>query len=185
MTLALWRVLPLDRRAPETAPGGALFCPRELQGAGRHDDPDHHGCLYVTESPVSAVAEALAPFRGTGALQDVMLRRFGRPLVLAALGGDDLLELVDLDDPLVLVTEGLHPSQVATRHRETTQRMARALADAHPEAHGLRWWSTLEASWINVTLLDRAIPRVHVIDTTDLRADLPVVQEAAELLGLA
>lgn len=184
MTLALWRVLPLDPRAPETAPGGALFCPRAMQGAGRHDDPDHHGCLYVTEDPVSAVAESLAPFRGTGGLQDVMLRRAGRPLVLAALGGDELLELLDLDDPAVLLTEAIRPSQVVTRHREVTQRMARTLADEHPGVHGLRWWSTLEASWMNVTLFDRAIPRVHVRGTDELHAEHPTVLEAAELLGL-
>jgi hypothetical protein len=105
--------------------------------------------------------------------------------VLAALGGDDLLELLDLDDPAVLQAELLRPSQVATRDRTATQRIARTLFATHPEAHGLRWWSTLESSWINVTLFDRAIPRVFVDSTVPLTPDLPAVMDAAELLGLS
>jgi hypothetical protein len=38
------------------------------QGAGRHDNPELYGCLYASEESVSAVAEQLAPFRGTGSL---------------------------------------------------------------------------------------------------------------------
>ncbi|MDQ8046350.1 MAG: RES family NAD+ phosphorylase [Solirubrobacteraceae bacterium] len=184
MTLALWRVVPLDPRAPQTAPGGALYCPRDLQGSGRHDDPERYGCLYVAQDPAAAVAEVLAPFRGSGPLREPMLQRAGRPLVLAALGGDDQLDLLDLDDPAVLQAESLRPSQVATRHRPATQKLARDLFAAHPGVHGLRWWSTLEASWINVTLFDRAIPRVFVDSTTPLTPDLPAVMDAAELLGL-
>ena len=38
---------------------------------------------------------------------------------------------------------------------------AERLFDKHPDALGLRWWSTLESSWINVTLFDRAAGLVH------------------------
>ncbi len=186
--MILWRALPWRARSAPTEPGGALWFPRELQGAGRHDNPERYGCLYATEDPVAAVTECLAPFRGAGPLSTAMLTRAGLPLALAELRleADDMTTaLVDLDDPRVLVGERLRPSQVATRSRSVTQAQAVRLFDKHPRALGLRWWSTLEASLVNVTLYDRAAPRlssegVHPLTLTDAP-----VREAAELLGLA
>ena len=45
---------------------------------------------------------------------------------------------------------------VATARREVTQPQARALHERHPAAAGVRWWSTFESQWLNVTLFDRA-----------------------------
>jgi RES domain len=184
----LWRVLPWDPQARPEAPGGALWFPRPFQGTGRHDDPARYGCLYVCESPVSAIAEALAPFRGTGELNAELLVRMGRPLALAELelaAERSALTLVDLDDPATLTAEALRPSQVATGRRAATQAYAARLFDAHPEAAGLRWWSTLEASWINVTLFDRAAPRLTVREVRPLDAGDEDVRAAARFLGLA
>jgi hypothetical protein len=179
----LWRVLPWDPSARPGAPGGALWFPRPFQGTARHDNPARYGCLYATEAAVSAIAEALAPFRGTGDLQPEMLTRLGRPLALARLelrGG----ALLDLDDPAVLVGAELRPSLVATNRRAVTQADAARLFDAHPDAAGLRWWSTLEASWINATLFDRA---AHALRTRGVHALDPRqedVRAAAAFLGL-
>ena len=93
--MILWRVLPWDPAARPREPGGALWFPRPFQGAARHDDPARYGCLYVAEDAVSAVAEALAPFRGTGDLDPSMLTRMGRALALAELELDDGAELLD------------------------------------------------------------------------------------------
>jgi len=181
----LWRVLPWDPSARPAGPGGALWFPRPFQGTARHDAPARYGCLYVSEGAPSAIAEVLAPFRGTGDLRPELLARMGRPLALAELelGGD--AALVDLDDPAVLAAEGLRPSQVATTRRASTQADAARLFDAHPPAPGLRWWSTLEASWINVTLFDRAAPAVRVRSVRPLAPDDEDVREAARFLGLA
>ena len=182
--MILWRVLPWDPSARPANPGGALWFPRPFQGAARHDDPSRYGCLYVAEDPVSAVAEALAPFRGSGDLHPGMLTRMGRPLALGELALDDAAGLIDLDDPAVLVREQLRPSHVATTSRARTRRDAARLHDAHPEAAGLRWWSTLEASRINATLFDRAADRLRV---RGVRALDPVGEEvaaAARFLGL-
>ena len=79
------RALPLDRDAPAAGPGGALWFPRALQGAGRHDNPDRYGCLYVSQEPHPAIAEPRAPFRrhrGPGAVHARALRAppdAGRP----------------------------------------------------------------------------------------------------------
>jgi len=181
----LWRLLPLVHDAPPTGPGGALWFPRELQGAGRHDNPDRYGCLYASESPVSAVAEALAPFRGTGALVPTMLLRVGAPLVLAQIQLEDDSDLIDLDEPRVLVRTRLRPSQVATYARALTQAYAMRLYDEHPTAVGLRWWSTIEASLANVTLYDRAADSLRLTDVQELTLEHPATRDAADLLGLA
>ncbi len=206
--MILWRLLPWQRESPPGDPGGALWFPRELQGTGRHDNPDRYGCMYASELAISAVAEALAPFRGAGSLVPGMLVRAGAALALARidLGGGGLIAdagevadpgvdgtsavaegeglLVDLDDPRTLQKSRLYPSVVATRRRSVTQAYAARLFDAQPNAVGLRWWSTLEASLINVTLFDRAGPHMSVVDIEELTVEHAAVREAAELLGL-
>ncbi len=161
-----------------------LWFPRPLQGDGRHDNPDLYGCLYVSTEPAGAVAEALAPFRGSGPLLDAMLERGGRPLSLGELVLADDAEVVDLDDPAVLVRESLHPSEVATRRRALTQGHAERLFRDHPEAVGLRWWSTLESTLLHLTLFDRAAPRITLAGHHPLTPDHPAVVAAAGLLGL-
>jgi hypothetical protein len=180
----LWRVLPLDPRAKPREPGGPLWFPRPFQGTGRHDNPELYGCLYVTEEPAAAVAEALAPFRGSGDLTPAMLERRGHALALAPVDAPDDSLLVDLDEPRTLRAERLRPSVVATRRRTVTQEYAARLFARHEEAAGLRWWSTLESSWINVTLFDRA-RRLRAGRAEPLTAQHPAVAEASELLGLA
>jgi hypothetical protein len=49
----------------------------------------------------------------------------------------------------------------------------------------LRWWSTLEASWINWTLFDRASRDLGLDGVEALTTESQVVREAAGLLGLA
>jgi RES domain len=179
----LWRVLPWDPSARPGAPGGALWFPRPFQGTARHDNPARYGCLYATEEPVSALAEALAPFRGTGDLEPEMLTRMGRPLALAQLELRGAA-LLDLDDPTVLVDAGIRPSQVATNHRDVTQPDAARLHDSHPDVAGLRWWSALEASWLNATLFDRAARALRVRDVSVLGPSDEEVRTAAAFLGL-
>lgn len=110
--------------------------------------------------------------------------RRGLPLALAALELPDDATLIDWDDPAVLNREQLRPSRVATRDREVTQSLARVLFTSHRAALGLRWWSTFEASWINVTLFDRATSRMRVHDVRTLTLEDPEVAEAADTLGL-
>ena len=178
-------MLPLDRRAAADDPGGALWCRGCSRARVATTTPELYGCIYVSETPVSAVAEVLAPFRGTGELAPEMLARGGRQLALAELvldGGDDAL--LDLDDGAVLASESLRPSRVATRDRSATQAWARELYERHPQAAGLRWWSTLEASWINVTLFQRAAPALSVAELDALDPGDEVVTEAGAFLGL-
>jgi hypothetical protein len=113
-----------------------------------------------------------------------MLVRAGVPLALAQLEFHDDAPLMDLDDPSVLIEAGLRPSEVATRMRAVTQRHALRLFDGHPGLMGLRWWSTIEASLVNLTLFDRALPALEVVHVTPLTLTHAAVRQAADLLGL-
>ncbi len=114
-----------------------------------------------------------------------MLVRLGLPLALAAVEIADHLPVVDLDDPRVLDEEGLRPSQVATRLRSATQLQAAEIHAAHEDAVAIRWWSTLEASWLNWTLFDRAASALEPVETVRLEVSSQVVLEAGDFLGLA
>jgi RES domain-containing protein len=170
-----------DARAD--AADGPLWFPRPFQGEGRHDNPDVYGCLYLADRPLSCVAEQLAAFRGQR-LSAALLRRRGLPLALAAIELDDRATLIDLDDPEALARERLRPSRVATRDRSITQPQALTLFRRHRSAAGLRWWSSWEALWSNVTLFDRAAGTLRVIETRALTLDDPALVEAAEWFGL-
>jgi hypothetical protein len=179
----VWRVFPFAN-GPAQREGGPLWFPRLYQGGGRHDNPGQYGVLYLAEDEVAAIVEALAPFRGTGPLTEGLLRRAGRPLAMAQIVLTSPDALVDLDDPAVLVGEGLRPSEVATHHRRVTQRQALTLYHRHPEAAGLRWWSTFEATWAQITVFDRAAGLLRLVGTRLLALDQPSVRQAALFLGL-
>lgn len=173
----------MGRKRLGASAGGALWFPRRLQGEGRHDAPTLYGCLYVSSEPVSALVEQLAGLTGTS-IEPPDLFRHGHPLALAAVELDDGAEVLDLDDPAVLVEEELRPSQVATSDRATTQGQASELFQRHGEVVGLRWWSTFESLWPNITLFDRAETGLEVSDVQRLEVGDDVVREAADFLGL-
>jgi hypothetical protein len=112
-----------------------------------------------------------------------MLRRRGLPLGLAELHLDDVTTLVDLDDPATLRQLRLRSSRVATRQRKVTPRDARILYERRPAAIGIRWWSTFESLWINVTLFERALPRLRLASIRPLEAGDALVTDAARVLG--
>jgi len=179
----LFRCLAWDGAASPRARGGPLWFPRMLQGNGRHDNPEVYGCLYVSLEPVSAVAEQIQRLAGTY-LEAADLVRRGLPLALAAIELAEGADLLDLDDPGVLVGEGLRPSRIATNDRSVTQAGAADIYARHPEAAGLRWWSTIEALWPNVTLFDRAEELLAVEDVHPLELGDGIIVEAADYLGL-
>jgi hypothetical protein len=179
----LYRCFAWNERARPDRLDGALWFPRPYQGDGRHDNADLYGCLYLSEQPLSCVVEQLARFRGQKLLPSLLVRR-GLPLALAELELAEDAKLLDLDDPSVLRRERLRPSRVATRAREVTQPQARALYDRHPDAAGLRWWSTFESQWLNVTVFDRAAAALRLVSVRSLTVEDEEVASAADLLGL-
>ncbi|HVD66228.1 MAG TPA: RES family NAD+ phosphorylase [Gaiellaceae bacterium] len=181
--MILFRCLAWDKAASPRARGGPLWFPRMLQGDGRHDNPILYGCLYASAEPVSAVAEQLDRLAGTF-LEPTDLIRRGLLLALTAIAVDDEVAFLDLDDPAVLEREGLRPSRVATHDRSVTQAGAAELFTRHEDIAGIRWWSTFEALWANVTVFDRAEELLSVEDVHPLGLGDEVVVEAADYLGL-
>jgi hypothetical protein len=157
--------------------------PRDRQGGGRHDDPERYTALYLARERVSAVAEAIQVFRGQELSAEALVRPDGARRSIATIDDSAIPTLVDLDDPRELVARRLRPSSVASGIRRVTQRIA---GDAYDSgAVGLAWWSTLEASWTNVTLFDeRLASRPAVLEAEPLTLDHPAVVEAAERLGV-
>jgi hypothetical protein len=179
----LYRCFAWNQDARHDAADGPLWFPRTYQGEGRHDNPEAYGCLYLADRPVSCIVEQLAPFRGQRLVASI-LRRRGLPLAVADLELDDTSTLIDLDDPAVLSGEGLRPSRVATRDRSVTQPQALALFKRHRSVAGLRWWSSWEALWTNVTLFDRVMPKLRLADVRELTLNDPALLQAADLFGL-
>lgn len=181
--MTLYRCFAWNRDARDDAADGPLWFPRIFQGEGRHDNPDAYGCLYLADRPLSCIAEQLAPFRGQR-LVAAMLRRRGLPLAIAELELEDTAVLIDLDDPVVLDREQLRPSRVATKVRSITQPRALALHNRHPDVAGLQWWSSWEALWTNVTVFDRAAPRLRLRSARELTLAHPMLLEAADVFAL-
>jgi hypothetical protein len=179
----LYRCFAWNEPARDRETDGPLWFPQPFQGEGRHDNPSHYGCLYLSDHALSSLVEQLARFRGQRLLPS-LLRRRGLPLALAELELDERAELVDLDDPLVLKREKLRPSRVATPRRSTTQPQALQLYQRHSRAAGLKWWSVYEALWMNVTMFDRAAAQLRVRSIRVLTLDDPAVLEAADFFGL-
>jgi hypothetical protein len=179
----LYRCFAWNDAAAPASPDGPLWFPRPYQGEGRHDNPDLFGCLYLADRASSCVFEQLARFR-TQRLTSSLLQRRGLPLAVAELALDPDAELLDFDDPRVLSRERLRPSLVATRNRDITQPQARAVFEKHPTAAGLRWWSTYEAGWGQVTLFDRAAAHLRLRDVRVLTLADPPVIEAAQFFAM-
>ena len=181
--MILYRCFAWNAAAAPGEPDGPLWLPRVWQGEGRHDNPEVYGCLYLADRALSCLVEQLARFRSQR-LSPALLRRRGLPLAVAELELPDAALLVDFDDPPVLSRERLRPSQVASRHRDVTQPQARRVYMRHPAAAGIRWWSTYESMWMNVTLFDRAARRLRLASVRPLAVDDLVVTEAADWLAL-
>lgn len=181
--MLLYRCFAWNARAVERDADGALWIPRIYQGEGRHDNPDLYGCLYLSADALSPLVEQFGRFRGQR-LTASLLRRRGLPLAVAEIELDAAATLIDLDDPETLRRTRLRPSMVATRQRTVTQPQARALHERHPQSAGLKWWSTYEASWSNVTVFDRAAPQLTVRSVRALTLQDPLVVEAADFFGL-
>ena len=184
--LRAFRVFPFNPASKTDQPGGAFFVPRKQQGQGRHDIPHLDGVLYgAAGNPVSAIAEYIQVFRGQTITQseiDHPNKNLIRSIVEYELEVSD--RILDLDDPQVLLRLDLRPSQVMTHNRNTTRNISEQI---HREiAKGFFWPSTLEASWINITLFESRRENSLSLKTTPQRLtiEMPELHEAAKILGV-
>lgn len=179
----LHRLFPSTPGASLTEPGGPFHVPRLDQGRGRHDNPEAFGVLYFSRQQVSPIAEFFKDLLGQD-LDPLHLISEGFPRALASVNEQDIEGIIDLDDPGNLEARSLRPSTVATGIRRTTQAVAKRLWQEG--APGFEWWSTIEASWINVTLFaERTVDRLALEEEPQtLTVDHPAVVQAAKAVGL-
>jgi hypothetical protein len=183
----LYRVFRHRIDAADHDRGGALYVPRDRQGAGRHDDPARYGAFYAARSAEAAMAESIAAFRGRDLDEGDLELADGSRLALATYDDTEIGPLSDLDDPAVLLAEGWRPSGVASRDRRLTEAMAVRIFEAG--APGISWWSTLDSAWTNVTLfaertIEPGLLRV-VGESERLSVRHPALVAAADRLVIA
>jgi RES domain len=138
----------------------------------------------VSRVAESAVAESIQSFRGQ-TLHDGDFRLVGGEAYALATFDDSAVDrLVDLDDPMQLASRQLRPSMVATHDRTVTRQIALRIFEEG--VLGLCWWSTLEATWPNVTLFaERASPFLTFGGSPELLSVRhPVVRTAAQSIGV-
>ncbi|HEV8564270.1 MAG TPA: RES domain-containing protein [Actinomycetota bacterium] len=171
--MTLCRVFPWLPEAATAESGHPLSVPVP-QGAGRLDNPELYRVLYVSDSPVGAVAER---FGNLAVWSDAMFisPRDGGRMSLATY---ELAEgqVLDLDDAQTLLDRDIRPSQVVTRHRATTRQWALRIFEERRWA-GVRWWSYYDPDWGSLGLWEQE--HLSVLDVVPLdRQHLSVVQAA-------
>ncbi len=177
-----WRAL----RAED--PFHPLYVPIDRQGGGRFDNPHRYAALYAAMSPQGAVGETF----GNASVwigAEVTRAKEGRPRCLVSFEIPDAATLRDLDDPRVLVSLGLRPSDVARRNRDHTQEIAQSLwlERATTPMLGLRWRSYWRPEWEEVVMWSDGtnppwFPSGSVVAVEELGIDHPAVVLAADVL---
>jgi len=110
----LHRVFPYVATAARDEPGGAMYIPP--QGGGRLDNPGSYSSLYLSDSPAGAIAEAFGRFpEWSPAVLQGSPSLPGSARALARFHLPDNAPICNLDDPAVLRTLGLRPSDVVSR----------------------------------------------------------------------
>jgi hypothetical protein len=163
--------------------GGPFYIPRDYQGGGRHDLGDE-GILYCSLAPLSAVVEALKPFRNQSLGPADLAKRDGAKLALAQFRcpGENLADLRKLTK---LSELKISPANLASSDRQVTQAIAKKVYAAG--ADGLVWVSALDAQWSNASLFSsRVRNKLKLVnEVTELSLTQPLVLEAADYLNIS
>lgn len=179
-----WRAFPWDHRAEPGAPFSPSHVPAPT-GRGRFDLPvDRSGVLYLAESAEHAIAELLQPWRNSPLRSPHLYRGgCGLALVSVTLEEAEAGTPLDLCDPNELIRIDARPDEVASTHRERTQRIAqRSWVAGHP---GLRWWSVFGGDWHGVALFEARVENALTFaDPEFLTLESPPVRAAAMFLGM-
>ncbi len=163
--------------------GAPLYVPKDYQGDGRHDIKED-AIYYCSKEAISAIAEGIKDYRNLSINDDDFRRPNKSRLALAKLALDDKAKLIDFTDANQLVKFNMKPANIATHEREITQALSNSVYNMG--AGGFVWWSTLEATWSNVTLFaSRVKNKIKIADNIEpLNVKMKLVREAAKLLGI-
>jgi RES domain len=175
----LHRVFPYLATAADDQPGGAAYVPP--QGGGRLDNPGSYSILYLSDAPAGAIAEAFGRFpewsaailEGSPSLPDSTraVARFHLP---------DDTPVCNLDDPALLQTLGLRPSDIVSRDYTRSRAWARSIFE-QGRWFGVRWWSYYDPRWASFGLWN--IDRLQLEEVKLLRLDDPAFVEASRTIA--
>ena len=181
----LWRCFPYDARARAGEEFSPQFVPAGQTG-GRFDLSDRPRVLYLAATPVHALAEALAPFRGRPFRQEYLRRADRTPLAWVEILTSPTLEarIADANDPRVLSRLGLTPAAFADHQRPVTQALARTIHAAG--FAGFSWWSALTGAWRSTVLFEdrTATGELRYGAPRLVRPDDPEVAQVRQFLQL-
>lgn len=174
-----FRVVTWIPKARARTPGHPAYVARKRQGAGRIDNPDLYGVLYLSSDPAGAVAEH---FGRLPVWRDAMFLVPGRRTARRALATFEIDDaaLLDLDDPPTLMERALRPSTVVARDRAVTQAWARE-AFLEDRWRGIGWWSPYDSRWACFGLWDAEVRLSG--RTAPLHREHAAVREAAETMS--
>lgn len=165
-----------------------LYIAVDRQGLGRFDNPHLYAALYAAVTPEGAVGETFGNL-ARWPRHELEREKEGRPRCLVTLELADGVNVVDLDDPAVLLRQRLRPSDVVRRNRDRTREVANEIWRGQRDAgvRGLRWWSYWRPEWTVLVLWSLGFelplfPDVSVVDVEPIRREMPAVQVAADVL---
>jgi len=175
----LHRVFPHLASAAGDEPGGALYAPP--QGGGRLDNPGRYSVLYLSDAPAGAIAEAFGRFpEWTGAILEGSPSLPGSRRAIARFHLPDDVAVCNLDDPALLQTLGLRPSDVVSRDYARSRAWAARLYEQHRWS-GARWWSYYDSQWASFGLWDTS--RLVLDHVKPLQLGEPALQEAGRTIA--
>jgi hypothetical protein len=176
---SLYRVFPYVATAAVDEPGGAVYVPP--QGAGRLDNPGSYSILYLSDSPAGAIAEAFGRFpEWSGAILEGAPSLPGSVRGMARFQLPDDVPICNLDDPVLLQTLGLRPSDVVSRDYTRSREWARRIYE-QGRWFGARWSSYYDSQWASVGMWN--ISRLELEDVVILRLDDPALLDASRTIA--
>lgn len=161
----LYRVFPYLAAAARDEPGNALYVPS--QGGGRIDNPGIYSVLYLSDAPAGAIAEAFGRFpEWSEAILEGPPSLPGSVRAMARFSLPNDADICNLDDPALLQTLGLRPSDVVSRDYTRSRAWARTIYERGKWV-GVRWWSYYDSQWASFGLWN--IGRLELQDVKTLR----------------
>jgi RES domain len=175
----LHRVFPYVATAAGDEPGGAVYVPP--QGGGRLDNPGIYSILYLSDAPAGAIAEAFGRFpEWNAAILEGSPSLPGSARAVARFHLPDDAPICDLDDPALLQTLGLRPSDVVSRDYTRSRAWARRIYE-RGTWFGVRWWSYYDSQWASFGLWN--IGRLKLEEVKLLRLDEPAFLDASRTIA--
>jgi hypothetical protein len=175
---SLYRVFPYLAAASKNEPGSAIYVPP--QGGGRLDNPGVYSVLYLSDSPAGAIAEAFGRFpEWNEAVLEGSPSLPGSARAIARFSLPDNAAICNLDDPALLQTLGLRPSDVVSRDYARCRAWARTIYEQRKWS-GVKWWSYYDPQWASFGVWH--ISRLKLKEIKLLRLDEPALVEASRTI---